>query len=474
MKPLASHACAQAFAHGMQEVVALLPGGALPAAMAVAYSGGADSTVLLHLAREFALKHAIALFAFHVHHGISPNADAWLAHCDATAQQAGIPFFFERITLDSSANLEAQARSQRYAALGRLCARHAVPLLLTAHHQDDQAETVLLHLLRGALTSKGMDVCKLAPGLLGGERIHLARPLLGTTREHILAHAQGCQFAFVEDESNLDPKYARCALRLQVMPALAQHFPGYQQVLARSSQHAQQTALLLDELAQQDWQQFQARVQSGAQAGLLAGTGLQMAALTQLSAPRAHNLLRFWLALHGARLPSSSWLHELYEQLRSAREDAQVCVEHPDCDIHRYRDEIQLAPKWQPAEQAIRFQWQDEPELVFSTFGGRLAFVPVEGEAAGIDVHWLRQQTLQLDYRQGGERIRLGPNRPHRSLKQHYQTLHIPGWQRIRLPLVLIPGQPSGLLYAAGIGSASDYCGHAAERVRLEWQMSKE
>lgn len=473
MKQLASHACARQFAHGMQEVLALLPGSERPRAIAVAYSGGADSTVLLHLAQDFAQQHGISLFAFHVHHGISPNADAWLAHCESGARQSGIPFFFERVTLDSASNLEAQARNKRYAALGRMCELHDVSLLLTAHHQDDQAETVLLHLLRGALSSKGMDVCKPAPGLLGAQHIYLARPLLGSTRADVLTHARVHNLPFVDDESNLDPKYARSALRTQVMPALATHFPGYQQVLARSSQHAQHTTLLLDELAQLDWQQYQAPAVHGAQAGLLAGTGLQMTALETLSAPRAHNLLRFWLALHGARLPSSSWLQELYGQLHSAREDAQVCVEHPDCEIHRYRNEIQLAPKWQPAPQSARFQWQGEPELAFPAFGGSLKFMPVCDEQAGIDVNWLRQQTLQLDYRQGGERIKLGANRPHRSLKQHYQTSHIPGWQRTRLPLVLIPGQPSGLLYAAGIGSASDFCGHAAERVRLEWHMHK-
>lgn len=473
MRPLASHACSQAFAQGMQEVVALLPGAEWPGAIAVAYSGGADSTVLLHLAQDFARQRDISLFAFHVHHGISPNADAWLAHCDATAIGLGIPFFFERVTLASTANLEAQARSKRYAALGRLCETRGVPLLLTAHHQDDQAETVLLHLLRGALSGKGMDVCKRAPGLLGNERICLARPLLGSTREAILTHAHAHKLSFVEDESNLDPKYARSALRTQVMPILGTHFPGYQQVLARSSLHAQHTTVLLDELAQLDWQQYQAPTVHGAQAGLLAGTGLLMAALENLSVPRSHNLLRFWLAMYGARLPSSSWLQELYGQLRSAREDAQVCVDHPDCEIHRYRDEIQLAPKWQPAAQAARFQWLGEPELAFPAFGGSLKFVAVTGDETGIDMTWLRQQTLQLDYRQGGERIKLGPNRPRRSLKQHYQTLHIPGWQRTRLPLVLIPGQPSGLLYAAGIGSASDYCGHAADRVRLEWHMHK-
>ena len=495
-----SAAAAEGFARGMQQVCAVLPdtgadylhlqesagrGDAaaavaaaavaaaaapgpainLPPALAVAYSGGLDSTVLLHLAHAWASRHSLPLFAFHIHHGLSPHADEWLAHCQQNAQALGVPFFFEHVVLAQAGNIEAQARKMRYAALGRLCRQHGVPLLLTAHHQDDQAETVLLKLLRGALVGKGMELLTRAPDLTGSDQVLIGRPLLATPRPGILDFAREHQLAHVHDESNLSPKYARSALRAQVMPVLATHFPGFQQVLARSSLHAQETAGLLDELGQQDLARYR---QNDAATAV---PGLQLAALSDLSQSRALNLLRYWLASHGARLPSSSWLHELYAQLRTARDDAQVCVVHPDCEIHRYRGCIQLAAKWQPAATAQRFQWQGETVLSFAAFGGQLQFIPAAAGEAGIGAIWLRQQTLELDYRQGGERIKLGPNRPHRSLKQHYQTFNIPAWQRTRLPLVHVSGERPGLLYAAGLGCASEYCGQSAQSVRLVWHM---
>jgi tRNA(Ile)-lysidine synthase len=447
--------------------------------LAVAYSGGLDSTVLLHLAHSYAQTHGLRLVAFHIHHGISPHADQWLEHCRNAAQALGVGFFSEHITLAQKNNLEAQARKARYAALGRLCREHGAPLLLTAHHLDDQAETVLLKLLRGAQVAKGMTSLMRAADLLGSEEVWIARPLLAVSRRQITDFAAANTLSHVTDDSNFDVNYARNALRTQVMPTLAQHFPGFQQVLARASSHAQDTDLLLDDLAQQDLARY--AVGGGA---LLAGdglsranpvAGLQLLAMTELGSARALNLLRYWLASHGARLPSSSWLRELHSQLCSARDDAQICVVHPDCEIHRYRGVIQLAPRWQSESEAQRFVWQGESELAFPAFGGCLQFDLLEnegvaeGDEPGIDLHWLRQQTLVLQYRQGGERIKLGLNRPHRSLKQHYQSMQIPAWQRTRLPLVYVLGDEPGLLYAAGIGCASGYCGQAAQRVRLNW-----
>lgn len=458
------------FLRGMQQLHAALA----MDGVAVAYSGGLDSTVLLHLAHAYAQTHGLRLVAFHIHHGISPHADQWLEHCRSTAQALGVGFFSEHITLGQKNNLEAQARKARYAALGRLCREHGAPLLLTAHHQDDQAETVLLKLLRGAQVAKGMTFLTRAADLLGSEEIWIARPMLAVSRQQINDFAAAKSLNHVLDDSNQDAKYARNALRMQVMPTLAQHFPGFQQVLARASSHAQDTDLLLDDLAQQDLARY-AVGGSALPTGDDPVPGLQLLAMTELGSVRALNLLRYWLASHGARLPSSNWLRELHSQLCSARDDAQICVVHPDCEIHRYRGVIQLAPRWQSESEAQRFVWQGESELPFPAFGGRLQFDLLENEGAaegdepGVDIHWLRQQTLVLQYRQGGERIKLGPNRPHRSLKQHYQSMEIPAWQRTRLPLVYVLGDEPGLLYAAGIGCASGYCGQAAQRVRLNW-----
>jgi tRNA(Ile)-lysidine synthase len=447
-------------------------------AIAVALSGGLDSSVLLHLAHGYAVREGLTLFAFHIHHGLSPNADAWLAHCAHETEQLGVAFFSHHITIGAVGGglkngVEEAARLKRYAALGQLCRTHHAPLLLTAHHQDDQAETVLLQLLRGSGVAglSGMDLVNSAPDLLGSAELTMARPLLMVARTDLAAWASGHNIAFVEDESNTDPRYARNALRQLVLPALAQYFPGFQQRFARSAQHAQAAQRLLIELAAQDLTQCQD------------GACLDIAALQQLSADRCYNLLRYWFGVHGLRMPSTAWLSELRGQLLDARSDAQLRVTHPDCELRRHRNRAYIVPRFaqEAADVAPQtFYWQGEPSIRFAAFGGVLHFDPATSAEPGIDAAWLRAQSLQIAYRSGGERLKLAANRPTKSLKYHYQAFDVPAWERERLPLVLakISGSPAAqLLFAAGIGMDCHYLGNqpnAAEpqiqRVRLRWQ----
>ena len=228
----------------LQHSLAELPQGPI----AIAYSGGLDSSALLHLAATSGRK----LYAFHIHHGLSPNADAWEAHARTECERLGITFASRRVTLDDRS--EASARKARYAALGALCTEHNVHLLLTAHHLDDQAETILLQLLRGAGPAgmSGMDAFNRAPTLLGTPDVLLARPLLQASRADLEEYVREHAIAHIEDESNADTRYARNALRHEVMPRLAEAFPGYQERFARSARHAQSAQRLLTEQAADD------------------------------------------------------------------------------------------------------------------------------------------------------------------------------------------------------------------------------
>ncbi len=418
--------------------------------MAVAFSGGLDSSALLHLAHAYAAEHGIGLYAFHIHHGISEHADAWLAHCEAACAQLGVPFEARRVILQKNkSGVEAAARKLRYAALGALCAQHGVRLMLTAHHLDDQAETVLLQLLRGSGTAglSGMDAANAAPELLANADLVMARPLLPVTRGELEAYVAGHAIGWVEDESNTHPRYARNALRHQVMPALAQAFPGYQERFARSAAHAQSAQRLLTELAIQDLAQC------------LLGDCLDVARLRAMSLDRAYNMLRHWFATRGLRMPSTAWLQEMVTQLVEARCDAQLLVTHPDCHIRRHRDRLYLTPKLaalagqrDPDDEGIfvkegeRFAWAGEPQLAFPAYGGVLHFEPA---GQGVDPAWLRSQSLQIDFRKGGERLKPAANRPTRPLKYHYQACNVPAWERERLPIV---SAGPDLLFAAGIG----------------------
>jgi len=409
--------------------------------MAIACSGGLDSSVLLDLAATFAREQGVRLFVFHIHHGLSANADDWQEHCRRAGERVSAVFDTRRITLEdaSKSGIEEAARIGRYHALGDLCRVHGVTLLLTAHHQDDQAETILLQLLRGCGVAgmSGMDQVNTAADLLDNRELLLARPLLHASRAALEHYAKVHSLAFVEDESNRDTRYARNALRHRIMPALTEFFPGFQERFARAASHARSAQALLATLARQDL------------AACLEGEYLSVPLLRQLDVDRVDNLLRHWLAWRGLRMPSAAWLLELRTQLLEAKADAQLCVTHPDCHIRRYRERVFLTPR-RPAldedTQPQAFVWRGEAQRHFPRFAGSLFF---DVSDQGFDAAWLREQHLSLRLRRGGERVKLAWNRPGRSVKHHYQALDIPAWKRPYLPMVFAGEQ---ILYAAGIG----------------------
>ena len=416
--------------------------------LAIAYSGGLDSAALLHAAAAYCRDNGIALYAFHVHHGLSPNADSWLAHCSASASAAGAFFDARRVNVAAiGSGTEASARKARYAALGDMCRAHGVPLLLTAHHLDDQAETVLLQLLRGSGPAglSGMDASNFAESLLGDAVTVIARPLLDVSRAELVDYVNEHQIDYVDDESNQDRRFARNALRHQVMPALAAAFPGYQQRFARAASHAQSAQRLLAELGEQDLSMC------------LVDDAIDCRMLRALSTDRASNMLRHWFHVRGLAMPSTAWLAEMLVQATEARYETQMLVTHPECHIRRHRDRLYVTPKRAPlpAERepgdefippAHAFRWNGETSIEFPAHGGVLHIDTAE---EGIDPEWLRAQQLEITFRRGGEKLKPAHNRPTRALKYHYQALDIPAWERTRLPIV---HAGIHLVFAAGIG----------------------
>lgn len=433
----------------------------VPPKLAIAYSGGLDSSVLLHVAHKFAIKYGFSLCAFHIHHAISRNADDWLAHCHAQCRQLGVEFDAQKIAVAKSAKngLEEAARIGRYAALGALCRKHRVSILLTAHHQDDQAETVLLQLLRGSGVAglSGMDIQNAAPNLLGDACLEMARPLLAASRAELAAFAVENDICFIEDESNSDPRYARNALRHAVMPALEQSFPGFQERLARTARHAQAAQRLLIALAEQDLQDCQD------------SDCLDIDQLRRLSPDRAYNLVRYWFGLRGVRMPSTAWLSEMLTQLLEAKDDAQLCVTHADCHIRRYRNRIFITPRLdEPVLFAlpVSFRWSGEQQVSFPSYSGSIWF---DYSEQGVDADWLRNETLTIRLRCGGERMRLAFNRPTKSLKYHYQASNIPAWERTRLPIITVGS--GAVLFAAGIGmDCQPHQDTLGQKISLRWQ----
>ncbi|MBI3286002.1 MAG: tRNA lysidine(34) synthetase TilS [Burkholderiales bacterium] len=428
--------------------------------LAVAYSGGLDSSVLLALANKYCQEHGVPLLAFHVHHGLSPHADDWSAHCASVCAAHGVRFFVKQVTVsnDNGHGIEASARAERYRALGKLCQDHQINLLLTAHQQDDQAETLLLQMLRGSGVAgmAGMNMCHRAPKLFGNEAIFLARPLLAESRLTLEEFATRQGVAFVQDESNFDPRFIRNALRHQVMPILSKISPGYAERIARGAMHIQSAHDTLTKLAEQDLQLCKLDQE------------LDITAMQSLDGERVNNLMRFWLAQLGARMPSTSRLKEMLSQLFSAREDARVTIYHEHLAIHRYKNKVYASDNIR--EKNLNgllktFSWNGEAAIYFPEFRGTLL---INDASHGIDKQWLKIQSLTLQLRKGGERLKLAHNRPTRTIKSHYQALQIPFWQREQLPFLAVNNQ---ILFAAGVGMQSIFCvSDETPSVDLSWE----
>jgi tRNA(Ile)-lysidine synthase len=290
------------------------------------------------------------------------------------------------------------------------------------------------------------------------------------SRADLEAYAREQGIEYVDDESNSDPRYARNALRHQVMPLLAQAFPGFQQRFARSAAHAQSAQRLLSELAAQDLQEC------------LIGESIDVERLRAMSLDRTYNMLRHWFATRGLNMPSTAWLVEMVAQLLEARDDAQLLVTHPECHIRRHRGRVYITPKRadlagmrDPDDEGViekhgeAFVWNGEAQLAFPAYGGVLHFEP---SGQGFDADWLRAQPLVIDFRKGGERLKLAPNRPTRSLKAHYQAHDIPAWERGRLPIVSAKGE---LLFAAALGMDCRHVGEGGvQRISLRWETTSE
>lgn len=276
----------------------------------VGLSGGCDSVVLLDVLSHLGLGNRLS--ALHVHHGLSPNADAWARFCQAFAAERGVECRVQRVQveLNGGLGLEASARAARY----QVFLDCSSDILCLAHHAGDQAETLLFNLLRGSGVAGAAAMPVERP--LG--RLRLLRPLLKQSRADLEQHARTRGLAWIEDESNADQRHARNFLRHAVMPLLTQRFPGVEAVLGQAAEHFAEAGGLLDTLAAEDW----SRVADGQAADL--------GRLRTLSLPRLKNLLRYRLRQLGWRAPASPRLQEFALQIMQAAPDRHPRLDLPD------------------------------------------------------------------------------------------------------------------------------------------------
>lgn len=407
-------------------------------------SGGVDSVVLLHLLAQLSPRYSWKLTALHVHHGISPRADEWAAFCRELCAQHGVPLQIERVDIAPlrGMGIEAAARRLRHEAL----ARQPADFIALAHHQDDQAETLLLQLLRGAGV-KGVAAMPFvkrgahAPSPLKGAGVLpppvLLRPLLDISRAELLDYARQHSLQWVEDESNADDTYPRNFLRHRVLPLLEERFPACRATLARSARHFAEADTLLDALAEQDAQ------------GAFDGATLDAARLAELDAMRAKNLLRWFLHQRGALMPENSRLEEMLRQLCDARADAQVCIAWGDWEMRRYRGRAHVCPRQAEADADLCVAWRGEEKLMLP--GGVLHFARCIGE--GVSAAKFAAAPVTVRCRRGEEILRPDAARPARSLRYLFQEHGIPPWRREHWPL-LYCGETLAAVPGIGVGCA--------------------
>lgn len=473
--------------------------------LAVAFSGGLDSSALL-LAAAACMPRA-RLMAFHIDHGLSPHADAWRRHCAGVAASLGVAFAAESVQVRAQGQgIEAAARQARYTALEGLATAHRVPVVLLAHHAEDQAETVLLQALRGAGLAgvRAMPADTRTPAGLAYRRPWLALP-----RAALHDYAAG-RIGWLEDESNGDPRYARNALRQALAGPLGRHFPAYGRNLARLAQHASEAQTLLDALADQDlgaadWPMAFADEAAGARIARHA-LGPRRETLVGLDDARLGNALRRWIVLSGLRAPSTRRLDAMRVQLRRATSNMAVphdghllrldrdrlcwraasrageamrqpeaCLDSSDSDAFATNrlgpDGGQAVPQARPvstarvphreraaeaqggrcaaiADPATSWRFDGGSHVVAAWRGTLHVETATCAEAQALPRVALLGRRIEARVRRGGERLRTRPGGPARTLKNLFQEAGVPPWRR-NVPLFYLDGE---LLFVPGLG----------------------
>ncbi|MFU8820346.1 MAG: tRNA lysidine(34) synthetase TilS [Gammaproteobacteria bacterium] len=391
----------------------------------VAYSGGLDSTVLLVALASLADRLPPgSLRAAHVHHGLHPDADAWAEQCQTRCRALEVPIRVLRVDARPrrGESPEAKAREMRYAALGGDLAPGEV--LLTAHHADDQLETVLIQLLRGAGVA---GLAAMPPRARLGPGWH-QRPLLGVPREALRAwaRAQGIG-GWIEDPANAEPRFARNHLRREVLPAIRAHWPAAAAAVARSARHCAEAAELLDEFAAHD------------ATHCADGVALCISAMRSLDSARRRNLVRWQARRLGLPTPDERRLATLLTQTFEAAGDAQPEVRWPGVVALRYADRLWLIPAEQLEPPPGPIDWPDpRVPLDLGRGLGRLSLAPTT--TGGLRPEALEARPWRIVGRRGGERLNLPGRTGSRALKKLLNEAGVPPWLRLRIPVLEIAG----------------------------------
>ncbi len=386
----------------------------------VAYSGGIDSHVLLHLCHLAGLP----VRAVHIHHGLQAEADHWDKHCQDVCSNLGIAYKCIHVDADPvpGESPEDAARNARYRALENELRKDDV--LLTAHHQHDQAETLLLQLMRGAGPAGLASMPIIKPF---GSGYHL-RPLLGFSQPLLTAYAEQHNLNWVDDPSNADTSFDRNFVRKEVMPRLMQNWSNANQALSRAASLQQDALEVIEAMACIDLAAVSTQQRNG----------ISISKLRQLSEVRQYNVLRYWIRSAGHDKPRRNILQEIIESVLPAAEDATPLVLWGNTEIRRYQDTLYVLQALNSHEIHHVYAWDGEQPLYIDALNLELRLEQTLGKGLLQDAVARR---LTVRFRQGGEQLRPHARQHMHSLKKLMQEAGIPPWQRNRIPLIYIDHQ---------------------------------
>ncbi len=422
----------------LRKLAALSGGAGQPKRYVIAFSGGLDSTVLLHALAADAGNREIPIIAVHVDHGLHEDSSDWSVHCSAVAASLGVEFISKCVLVDDKTGHgpEAAARDARYRVLESLLEDD--DWLLSAHHQDDQAETLLLNLVRGSGPAGLAGIAAIRSFAAGW----LVRPILDVPRDSLEEYARSKDLAWIDDPSNDDQQFDRNFLRHEIMPRLESRWPEAARRLQRSSQLASDAASLLDELAAIDAATLGNRRDR-----------LQIDGLNALPITRQRNVLRYAIRQLGLATPSATHVQKVLDEVVAAREDAEPVVRWNGVEIRRYRKSLYLLaadPFKAPTDQGFVVDGQ-HLQLEHG-----LGILRLESDAAEGLSQDVVERGLELRYRHGGEKFRPSGQAHTKKLKKLLQEASVVPWMRDRIPLIYADGKlvaVADLWLAAGAAS---------------------
>ncbi len=426
----------------------------------IAYSGGMDSHVLLHSLASLRDQLNLApLNAIHINHGLSAQAADWERHCHAICEQLAIAL--QIINVDArpvpGQSPEQAARIARYNAMAGPLQDGAC--LLTAHHQRDQGETLMLQLLRGGGVQGTAAMPQSREFATHSHRncIHL-RPLLDCSHEQLLSYAGEHQLHWIEDDSNTDTRFDRNYLRHQIMPDLRKRWPAVDATLARVARRHAETATLLADLAAADLQDV--RTESA--------DCLDCSALKRLPEARQRNLIRYWLAQLQLTVPGHARLDEVLRQVHQAGAETMPCISWSGGEIRRYRNGVYAMHPLQSFDHQQTLRWPDQDRIACPDQQGYLVRHCEQGN--GVSTGIWQQARVSVRYRRGGETFHPAGQANHRSLKNLFQEWGVPPWQRSRIPLLYVDEELAAVI---GYRISARYAAAAGESgYVLQWQYS--